>query len=107
MIWYTALPTPMNVTFNSMPPKTIPGKLTITWELVSNDTLNVTQVYNILLNTSNCGMCPTTTTSNFIMCNLTESNVQLDVCTVSVIIQDIMECDIIKNVTGEFDLKGE
>ena len=108
---YTDLPTPMNVKFNRIPPKTIPGELTITWELVFEGTPNAThdQGYNVLLNTSNCGTCLTIITlSNFTMCNLTEDNVQLDInCTVLVIVEDSMECDITKSTTAELNLSGE
>ena len=92
-----------------MPPKSIPGELTISWDLVyNNDTLNqnVSQIYNV--NTSNCGTCPTTTSSNFATCNLTESDVQVDtpVCNVTVMIQ-IMECDIVITERYSVDLNGE
>ena len=83
----------MDIKVNVTPPK-----LTISWDLVPNDSLNADQEYDVLLNTSNCGTCPTTTTSNFAVCNLTESNEQLDICVVLLIIS---ECDITKNTTAE------
>ena len=108
---YAALiPTPMTIKFNSMPPKTSPGELTIIWELAFDDTMNETRdqdVYSVLLNTSNCGTCPNTTSFNFTMCDLTENNVQLDICTVVVIIQDDMQCNITKHNIGELNLTGE
>ena len=92
----------MDIKFNITP-----YKLTISWDLVRNDTLNVDQEYNVLLNTSNCGTCPTTTTPNFAVCNLIQSNEQLDLCTILVIIQDNFECDITKNATVELNLTSE
>ena len=110
MAYTTALPTSINIKFNNItPPKTIDarGELTITWDLV-----NETQVYYDL-NTSNCGMCPTTTLSNSAVCNLT-SDVQDDVytlCNVTVIIQVMMECDGVSeqyySESVEITIKGE
>lgn len=37
---YAALPTPMNIKFNNSMPRTIPGELTIIWELTFDDTMN-------------------------------------------------------------------
>ena len=96
-----------------MPPKTIPGELTITWDLEHNDTLNnnstlnVTQVYNVI--TSNCGMCPTTTSSTSALCNLTVSNLLAGTCNVTVTVQ-VMECGITRNATSKqytVNLSGE
>ena len=106
--WSTALPTAINISV--LPPKSIPGVLTISWELVYNNATlnqNVTQVYDV--NTSNCGMCPNTiTSSNFAMCNLTESNVQVDtpVCNVTVMIQ-IIECGFVITEQYSVDINGE
>ena len=79
----------------------------IAWDLVyENDTLNqnVTQV----LNTSNCGTCTTTASSNFATCNLTESNLQVDtpVCNVTVMIE-IIECNRVLTEKYSVDLNGE
>ena len=99
----------INIKFNNItPPKTIDvqGELTITWDLV-----NETQVYYDV-NTSNCGMCSTTTLSNSAVCNLT-SDVQDDVytlCNVTVIIQVMMECDRVSeqySESVEITIKGE
>ena len=92
----------MDIKFNIIPPK-----LTILWDLVHNGSLNVTKVYDVLLNTSNCGMCPNTTTSNFAVCNLIQSNEQLGICTVLEIVQDSFECDTTENATVELNLTSE
>ena len=107
---YTALPNSTTININVLPPKSIPGKLTITWDLdcvqhVYNDTLNQNLT---LVNTSNCGTCTTVASSNFTTCNLTKSNLQVDkpVCNVTVTVQ-IIECNSVITEQYSADLNGE
>ena len=81
------------------------GELTITWDLEYNETLNssgtlkfnMTQLYYYTINTSNCGMCPTSTfnltSSTSATCNVTMSDLLAGTCNVTVVVH-IMECDI-------------
>ena len=67
--------------------------------LNNSDILNVTQLY-YTINTSNCGMCPTTTSSTSATCNLTTSDLLAGTCNVTVIVHD-MVCGITTEGTSE------
>lgn len=109
---YTALLTSININpteFVLQKPMT--NELTITWDieydgiLYSSDTLNMTQqlLYyynNYTVNTSNCGICPPTTSSTSVTCNLTVSDLVAGMCNVTVIAR-VIECDITTNATSE------
>ena len=106
---YTALLTSINInptTFVLQKPMT--DELIITWDveyngiLNSSDTLFVTQqlYYNNIIDTSNCGMCPNTTSSTSATCNLTASDLSagMTLCNVTVIAQ-VIECGITTEAT--------
>jgi hypothetical protein len=67
--------------------------------LNSSDTLNVTQFY-YTVHTSNCGMCPTTTSFTSAKCNVTMSDLLAGTCNVTVITQ-VMQCGITTEITSE------
>ena len=79
-------------------------ELTIMWDieyngiLNSSDVLNLTQLYTI--NTSNCGMCPITTSSTSATCNLMVSDLLAGMCNVTVIAQ-VIECGITTEATSD------
>ena len=87
------------------------SELNITWDLVyndtlnSSDTLNMTQLesdYNYTINTSNCGMCPTTctTSSTSATCNVTMSDLLAGTCNVTVVVHAVV-CGITTEATSE------
>ena len=104
---YTALLTSINIyptTFVLQAPMT--DELTITWDVEYNgilkcsDTLNLTQIY-YTVNTSNCGMCPPTTSSTSVTCNLTTRDLlSAGTCNVTVVVH-AMVCGITMEATSE------
>ena len=104
--WSTVLLTSINI--NVWSPMI--GELIITWDLEYNDTctlnssdpLNMTQLDYYTINTSNCGMCPTTTSSTSVTCNLTMSDLLAGMytCNITVIVH-AMVCGITSNATSE------
>jgi hypothetical protein len=83
------------------------GELNITWDFkynntLNSDTLNVIQLYSTI-NTSNCGMCSTTTSSMTALCNVTTSDLLAGTCNVTVIVQ-IMECGITKATSEQYSV---
>ena len=105
-LWYTALLTSINInstTFVLQKPMT--DKLTIMWDveyndiLNSSDTLNLTQL-DYTVNTSNCDMCPPTTSSTSVTCNLTVSDLLAGMCNVTVIAH-VTVCGNTTEVTSE------
>ena len=78
-------------------------KLTITWDLEYNCTLNSSgtlNTTNYTINTSNCGMCPNATSSTFAMCNVITSDLLDDTCNVTVVVH-AMVCGIATEATSE------
>ena len=79
------------------------GELTITWDLEYNDTLNSNDTLNTIhytINTSNCGMCPTTTLPTSATCDVTTSDLLAGMCNVTVIAH-VMVCGITTEATSE------
>ena len=102
---YTALLISINInltTFVLLNQKPMTNELTITWDVEYNDILNSSGTLNLIytVNTSNCGMCPSTTSSTSVTCNLTASDLLAGMCNVIVIVH-IMVCGITTEVTSE------
>ena len=79
------------------------GELTITWDLQYNEILNSSGTLNTThytINTLNCGMCPTTTSSTSETCNLTTSDLLAGTCNV-IVIAHVMVCGITSNTTSQ------
>ena len=96
--WSTVLLTSINVWSPMI------GELIITWDLEHNGILNSNDPLNTIyytINTSNCGMCPTTTSSTSVTCNLTTRDLlSAGTCNVTVVVH-AMVCGITMEATSE------
>ena len=98
---YTALLTSININLTIFVLQT--NELTITWDVEYNDILNCSGTLNLTytVNTSNCGMCPPTTSLiSSVTCNLTVSDLLAGMCNATVIVH-VTVCGNTTEVTSE------